>query len=362
MGADWQRDFQLSPFQLSCLASGFFYAYVIVQILAGFLYDYWGAKRVVRLSTFCFSGGLLLFAGSHNFYLAFLGRFLMGLSAGFAFVGMVYVAASWFKMQFFIIFVALGELLSMSLTALGQYLAAPWVLEYGWRSVIVGLAILAFLLFLAVTFWLANPPEFRPQIKPFLKTLGQDLWTVIKIPQIWLAGIFCAGMFGVITVFASLWGSFFLEQAYGLPYLDSARMIALVPLGIAVGGPLFGFLNERVNTIYLIRLVSLSLFLLVLVILFWTKNTLILSISLFGMGFLGGTNILAFYIVERNVEASIRGISVGFCNALAILCGTVFQAIIGFLYSHGSVVQAMFPFAGLILCAFFATILLGQIT
>lgn len=372
MGQAWKIDFNLSELSLSLLSASFFYAYVIVQVLAGFLYDYWGPKRVVRLSVFAFSIGLLIFASSHSFYLALLARFLIGLAAGFAFVGMVYVAASWFDMSLFILFVALGEMLSMFLTAVGQWFTAEWIMNYGWRPVIFGLAALGFILFVMVFWFLKNPPQFQPNRHHFLKSLKEEFCSAIRIPSIWLAGILCAGMFGVMTVFASLWGSFFLQQAYEISYLDATRMIALIPLGIACGGPLFSFFNERYfKTNQITITVGFLLFVTGIVLISFDNSITLLSLMLLLLGILGGCNVLAFYIVEQAVAVSIRGISVGLCNALAILFGTLFQSLIGLLFQNAGWFSqnkalaarwALSPFIGILFCAFLAAIFLSRIT
>ncbi len=370
MGQAWQADFKINSVALSLLSGCFFYTYVLVQVLAGFLYDYWGAKRVVRLAVFIFILGLLLFGLVHSFYLALVARALIGAGAGFAFVGMVYVAATWFRPNSFIVFVGLGELLSMLLTASGQWLAGGWVLHYGWRVVILGLSALGFIYFLVVLAFLRDQPHFKPSKHAFIKTFWQNFRMVLKFKQVWLAGVFGAGMFGVITIFASLWGSFFLQNAYHYTYLEATRFIALIPFGLALGGPLFGLLNERyLSPLVLLRLTAISLFMIILAIFLSGHVSFVLIILLSFMGFFGGANVLAFYIVEINVASHVRGIAVGFCNALNILLGTLFQFIIGLLFtvlhinssSPPKLTQiAMLPFLLAVLLAFIAVCLLKK--
>lgn len=364
MASLWKVDFHLNDVSLSFLSSSFFYAYVLVQVLAGFLYDHWGTKKVVRLSVFLFSLGLLLFAISHSFYFAVLARILMGFAAGFAFVGLVYVSAHWFKPSLFIVFVGLGEMLSMSLTATGQWLASNWILQFGWRPIILLLSILSAILFMVVLLFLKNPANFKPSHKPFLKSFTEGFCQVVKIPAVWLAGIFTGGLFSVITVFTSLWGSYFLENAYHFSYLDATRLTALIPFGFAFGGPFFGFVNARfIPTRTLIRLISFILLMLSLAILFLGSSVFVVTCLLVLLGFFGGSVVLGFYIIEQKVHDQIRGIAVGTGNAIAILGGTLFQSLIGLLFQlHLSPSLAMLPFSGIIFMAFLATIFLKQIT
>jgi len=310
MGSAWQHAFRLNDFELSILSSSFFYAYMIVQVFAGFLYDHWGARRVVHLAAIVFTAALFLFSWTHSFWLAVFARFLMGCGSGFAFVGMVYISALWFLPRQFILFVGLGEMLSMFLTSVGQGITSPLIQNFGWRVVLVGLGLFGVIYIILVNLFLKNPQNFKPKVQPFLKTLWSHLKEVVKIKQVWLAGFFGAAAFGVITVFVSLWGSIFLQKAYGFTYINATDLVALVPFGFAIGASVFGFINQRYLSTTMLACISGAVLLaLYLGLLFFGHNLLINFGLYIGFGFFGGVSVLSYYIVERSVTAELRGIA-----------------------------------------------------
>ena len=356
MAEGWAHSFSLSSAEVGVLSSGFFYGYILVQIPAGFLFDAMGMKQVVRLAITLFVLGLLCFAGSPSFYLAILARFVTGLGAGFAFVGMVYAAASWFRSAIFVVFVGLGEMLSMLLTAVGQTISPTLLLHFGWRPLMFGCAGIAFVLWVLILRFLKNPPEFKRSDLRLYHIFKSHWREVVRVPSVWLAGLFCCGMFSVITVFASLWGNSYLQVRYHLSYPAASHLIALIPLGFAIGSPLMGFLNERLIPVrYFVVGVGFLLSLSSLSVMLWGASLPMLMLSLVLLGFFGSGNVLAFYIAERSVAPHIRGIAIGFCNAIAISGGMIFQPVIGLLSEHSSITLAMWVFPALIL---FATLLI----
>lgn len=355
MAEAWVHSFLLNSVELGLLSSSFFYGYILVQIPAGFLFDAMGIKQVVRWALTLFVLGLMAFAASPSFSLAMIARFVTGLGAGFAFVGMVYAAASWFRSSIFVIFVGLGEMLSMLLTAIGQTVAPTLLLHFGWRPLMFGCAGIGLILWALVMRFLKNPPEFKRsdlRLYPIFKAHWRE---VVRVPSVWLAGLFCCGMFSVITVFASLWGNSYLQARYQLSYSAASHLIALIPLGFAIGSPIMGFLNERLIPVrYFVIGIGILLTLSSLSVMLFGASLPILMMSLVCLGLFGSGNVLAFYIAERSVAPGIRGISIGFCNAIAISGGMIFQPFIGLLLEHVNIAIAMWIFPALIL---FATLL-----
>jgi MFS family permease len=352
MAEAWRTSFTLNSVEIGILSSSFFYGYILVQIPAGFLLDTVGMKQVVRWALTFFVLGLIAFAMSPSFPLAMFARFITGLGAGFAFVGMVYAAASWFRSSIFVIFVGLGEMLSMLLTAVGQTISPTLLLHFGWRLLMFGYAGVGFVLWALVMCFLKNPPEFKRSDLHLYHIFKTHWRAVVQVPSVWLAGLFCCGMFSVITVFASLWGNSYLQARYHLSYPAASHLIALIPLGFAIGSPIIGFLNERLIPVrYFVVGVGMLLTFSSLSVMLFGASLPILMISLVCLGLFGSGNVLAFYIAERSVAPHIRGIAIGFCNAIAISGGMIFQPLIGFLLEHSNIAIAMWVFPALIFFA-----------
>ncbi len=354
MEAAWQQSFRIDQTEVGFLSSSFFYGYALMQVPAGFLFDAIGIQKIIRYAVSLFIIGLIMLASTSSFYIALCGRFMMGTGAGFAFVGMVFTAASWFGPRLFTSFVGLGEMLSMFLTAGGQASAPRFILQAGWRSLLYGFIGVGLLFLLLIFIFLKNPPHYQKlpyKIWPQFKKYGRAVMTT---PSVWLAGAYCSGMFGVITIFASLWGNPYLQNRYHLDYLSASHLIALIPFGFGLGCPLLGAINERyIPHQKLIITLAFALLGCTLTMMYAGNDPTLLRISLFFMGFLGGGNVIAFYIAERSVPPEMRGIAIGLCNALTICAGIIFQPLIGMLWPHWGV-HAMLVFPGLL---FFSSII-----
>ena len=353
MATAWQHSFHIDQTEVGFLSSSFFYGYLLVQIPAGFFFDALGIKKVIRAAMSLFILGLILFALAPSFYLALLGRLMMGCGAGFAFVGMVYTVSAWFAPALLTLLVGLGEMISMFLSAGGQAISPYLILVYDWRTVLLGLVVVGCIFWAIVFRYLQNSPHHKKiemKIWPLFKSHWQE---VVRNPSVWLAGLYCCGMFGVITIFTSLWGNPYLQARYHLSYVDASHLIALVPFGFGLGSPVLGAINERfIPHRWLIILLAFLLLACTLVMMNWGENPLILALSLFLMGFLGGGNVIAFYIAERSVAPPIRGLAIGLCNAITISAGIIFQPFIGLAWPHfGTRAMWLFPAVIALSCA-----------
>ncbi len=335
MASGWQESFHLSESLTGFLSSSFFYGYIAVQVPAGFLFDACGMKKVIRLAVAVFVLGILLFAGAPSLTLGLLGRLMMGAGAGFAFVGMVYATATWFSSSQFTLFVGLGEMLSMALTALGQAVAPHFILEYGWRPTLFTLAGVGLVFALLIWSFLENPPEYKTKqlrIWPLFKLHAQ---TVIKVKNVWRTGLIACGFFSVISVFASLWGNQYLQARYHLDYVSASHYIALIPLGFGLGCPILGLLNDRlISNRLLLQLSAFILFGLTLTMMGQGNSPIILSLCLFLMGTFGGGTVLSFYSAQKSISPPFRGIAIGLCNTLVIAGAIIFQPLIGWIWPH----------------------------
>ena len=257
------------------------------------------------------------------------------------------------------LFVGLGEFLSMLMTAFGQAVSPSMILQFGWRSVMFACAVIGIILLLLIFWFLNNPPEFERIHTPVWSRFKTAWKAVSCIRNVWLAGLFSGGMFTVISVFGALWGNQYLQMRYGLTYLDASCLIALIPLGLALGSPLMGFLNERIfpNRPFIIVLTFLLL-VTSFAMMFAGSSKMMLAVSLFLLGFFGGGNLLAFYIAEQSVPIKIRGIATGLCNALALLVGVIFQPMMGLIIEKSNIFAAMWVFPGVIFFAFLVSIAL----
>ena len=342
MTHQYASSFLLSPVKVGLLSSAFFYGYVLVQIPAGVLLDYFPVRRILLSAALVCALGTLGFSMAPNVLVAAVMRFIMGLGAGFAFVSMVFSVGQYLPFRLFPLFVGLGEFIAMFGTALAEHGVPYLVVGYGWRWVMGGASIVCLLLWVLMFFMLKPLQLDRAHLGHWQRALWQGVKQVVALPVPWLAGVFALGVFGVITVFNALWGVPFLMTAHHLSYYQATSGIAWSLIGVAVGAPVLGAISAKIGRPYPVMFVVTIAALLTSLVLLWAP---ILSVGevyalLMLLGFFGSGNILAFSAIARMVPNGVQGAAIGLCNGICLAGAIVFQPVVGGLLSFFKQTQA----------------------
>jgi MFS family permease len=321
--------------QLGFLFSAFFWSFLLVQVPTGILLDKYGCKKILPSAVLILMAGCIGFIYSETFFIAVLFRIIMGVGAGFGFIGMVYTISETFSITSFPLALGLGEFIGMVGCAAAQYVAPHLIFNYGWVS-IYWISLLACLLILVLMF-LCLPDNKNIAMKD-VKLLRHSLVSVKELmtnKTIICCSIFCFGIFSVLTAFVDVWGAAFVKNVYNISYSDAARQLGFVLLGIAVGSVFLGWLTGKVKATKGIALVAGSLtFLFVLVMMYPIYNAQIfLSVLLFVIGFFASSYLLTFTMLKEANVANI-GVASAFCNGITLMGAVIFQPLTGYLLSN----------------------------
>jgi MFS family permease len=327
---EWMRSFHINFGQAGFLSSAFFWMYLIVQIPAGLLLDHYGPKKILPPAAIVLSMGCLLFGLSHEYFIAIAARLLMGLGAGFGFIGMVFTIAEYFPFSRFGLMLGLGEFICMLGTGIGQLISPYLILHTSWRSLFYVTGCLT-LVIAALMLIFIEPHKKATQKAHIFKSTYQSLIAVVRHRNIWLSGIIGLGTFAMLTGFADLWALPFLKTVYNFSYLKASSLITWMLLGIALGGPILGKIADYFQKPKTISIVaSIITFLLICIILYYPiTSPTILTILLFCLGFTASTYLLAFLFAKLSVKVAYKGAGLAFCNTLALLSAVLFQPITG---------------------------------
>lgn len=337
MVPDLMRDFRVDALTLGSLSAFFYYAYVGMQMPVGVLVDRYGAHRLLTIMSVVCGAGCLLFASAQNVFTADMGRFLMGFGAAFAFVGSLKLAAVWFPATRFGLLAGLTQALGMLGAAVGQAPMSFAVTHLGWRMTMFVIAII--FLILAFCIWLIvrdRPTNLLVDHVPPASdqnVLG-GLRRVLKNPQSWWNALYVGLLYAPTAAIAELWGVTFLAQNYHLSLHVAASIISLIFIGWGVGGPLIGWLSDKILRRKIIMLLSaICCFFFLLLLLYLPASTPVSILLL--TGFLYGvsnTGVATSYAVASEINPrEIAGTSVAFANMASVIIGAFFQPIIGWI-------------------------------
>lgn len=321
--------FQVDAFTLGIASALFYYAYTPCQLIGGFLYDRFGAKRVLTFAALACASGALCIALANDIVWVGVGRFLMGAGAAFAFVGVLFVGAMWLPAKYFASVAGFTELMG----CLGAVVAeTPLVLavnQYGWNSVILWLAFLGY--FLAFCYWFMIKDKAQTE-----KQTTYHFLSVFKNSQLWAIGLYALFIFAPISIFAGLWGIPFLQAKFHVSTFEAGKACSMIWIGMAIGSIILGLVSDFCLRRKLPLLVSSALGIIISLILLYQP---ISFSSIYGILFLFGAatsgQALSFAVVKDNVGSTNVGLAMGFNNMFAASGGAFFQPLVGyFLRTH----------------------------
>ena len=359
VATDMMNDLHAGGALIGFLSSAYFYPYALMQLPTGLLSDSWGPRRTITLFLCAACIGSLLLGLTPSPAGAVLGRLLVGFGVSTLFVCTLKILAEWFSIREFAgmtgLLLAMGGVGSLS-AATPMALASTWL---GWRVsfVLVGLltALLAAMVWRVVRDRPADlgwpsPAEHAATIESPVR-LTDGIKQVLSLPAFWPLAVWFFCKYGVFTAFAGLWGGPFLMHVYGATKSQAGGILSLVAVGMIVGGPLMGYLSERVikgrkPTIILASSVIVG----ITALLAFSTGSLSLPLIgalCLGLGiFASAIAVVGFTSARELFPAGIAGTCFGLLNLFPFAGGALLQPLLGsILESRGKVGQA-FTLAG----------------
>lgn len=328
--------FHVGAFALGSLSAYFYYPYIAMQLPVGTLVDRYGPHRLLAIAAFLCGGAAFMFSLAHVVWVAELARALMGFTAAFAFVGTLKLATIWFHPRQLGLLAGLTQGIGMLGAAVGEGLFTFIVEKIGWRGTLAVIAsilvVLSVLIALIVrdkrpTLLSHRAPE-SSQIR-----IWDGLMIVFRNKQSWRIAIYAGLIYAPTGAFAELWGPSFLHRVYGMSQHLSAVAISVIFLGLAMGGPLMGWVSDRIGLRkpVLIGSAIIGLILISIVLYIPGLPVVLLFILLFLYGISNMGVALSYAVAGELNPKAVAGISVAFTNMASVLIAAILQPVIGWL-------------------------------
>lgn len=338
------QSFALSAFGAGVLSSSYYYIYVLMQTPAGIIMDSVGPRKALSIGAVICAFGCAVFAFAPNTFIALLGRILMGGGTSCAFVGALYVALNWFPSRLFGLLVGIVEGGGMVASMIGGVLVASAVKHVGWRGITFAFAALILLVGALIVWLVKDKPKRQTMVVESAPEhhFWQEFLSFLKRPVAWLNGLYIGFIFSFVTVFAALWGVPFLRLAHGWSLVQATTVADTIFLGVAVGGPIIGWIDNHIKERrgFMAGAAILSALLSVLVIMLPGLPTAVVVALTFLVGMASSAYVVSFTVASEIATPLVRSTSVGFANSLGVLSAPVFQSLIGLIMHHVSPVIA----------------------
>lgn len=332
------KSFTLTAFGGGLLVSSYYYIYVLLQTPVGILMDRYGPRGSLSLGAFVVCIGAFIFATAKTVLFALLGRIMMGGGSAFAFVGCLNVISIWFPARRFALMAAIVETAGMFGAIIGNFWLANAIQKIGWRNCMEFAAIFAGVLSFFLVLIIRNAPRKKKlPMKNLVRTsIRVGLKKLLRNPVVWINGIYSGLMFSIVTVFIALWAIPFFEYSHHLDLVKATLLASVLYVGVAVGGPVIGWLDSRTRwrqQIMILNafLASLCLFIIIFdgqLSLFW------IAVFLFLTGMCASSYVLTFAIANEIASPESRAMCIGFTNMLCVIFAPILQPLVGFLITH----------------------------
>lgn len=333
MAEQLRNSFHINAQALGLMGSIFFQAYAWMQIPVGIIFDRFSTKKILALSCFLCAIGTIFFAGTNSFWLAVVGRCIIGIGAAFGFVGSLKVAEQWLPIKYFsfvsgflFTFGFLGAVISNNLLS--------FLLKFqSWSTSLLYLGVLGILLSIFIYFTIFDSPTLsQKQNQLSLADLIHGLKNIIRNRFIWINGMIGFLMYFPTSAFAELWGKSYLETVLNFPSEQAVFATTLVFIGWAVGGPLMGWLSDWLNNRKsILCLGSFGAALCISLVLFLPYfNYYSICILLFVFGVLSGAQILNFVYAMEISPKEFSATAIATTNMIVVFGGAFSQPIVGY--------------------------------
>ena len=247
IAADLMAAFATAAVGLGGLASVYFYLYGLLQLPSGILADTWGPRRTLAASALLMTAGTFLFAAAPSLPVAYAGRVLVGLGVAPVLVNTLKLVSAWFPARAFATMIGLTAMVGN----LGGFLAggpfALLVAAVGWRVSFATVGAITAALGAALLLAVRDRPA-QAAVRP--AAVAPALWpaaaALLRDGRIWLLLMTKMGFDMSFFAFFVVWGVPFLTQTTGVSPTVAGFHLSFGALGFMLGGPVLGFLSDRV--------------------------------------------------------------------------------------------------------------------
>lgn len=326
-----RSEYDLTASSFGILTSFYYYAYVLLQIPSGLLVDRYGVRLVITISCLMCALGSLAFALSDVLLVAKASRFLIGAGSACAFVCCLKIASQYFPKNKFSLIAALSNMFGTLGGAIAGKPLAMLVQTIGWRSALLWLAVVGFIL--AIVCWSVITNQRQSQGNEVkVKLTPRRLKAVLANPCLLILGIVGGLMYVPISAFAELWSVPYVMNALSVTNSDASSITPLIFIGMAVGAPIIAQFVPYSSDLRLMKLCALLLAILFVLIMFISNFTLLTTAILFFItGFFVGGQVLTFSVVMKQVDDRIAATAMAITNALIMMSGVIFQPLFGYV-------------------------------
>lgn len=307
--------------------SGIYYiGYSLMHLPIGIMLDRYGPKKIMSGCILLTIIGLLPLLFSDYWMYPIIGRFLIGIGASAAILGVFKIIRMVFSEERFPRMLSLSVTIGLIGAIYGGGPVSYMQESFGYQMVIQAFVIGGLVLTI-VTYCII--PDMK---KSSESTIISDVKEVLSNQKVIWSCVFAGLMVGTLEGFADVWGTVFFRQVYDFEGTIAASMPSMIYVGMCFGAPVLTLIADKVGS-YLITIIGAGIAMAICFsfLLFSHLASGILSLSLVLIGVCCAYQILAIYKASTYVRLHVAGLTTAVANMIIMVFGYAFHAIIGWI-------------------------------
>lgn len=165
--------------------------------------------------------------------------------------------------------------------------------------------------------------------------IPEGLHQIMRMPQAWIVSLYAGLMFVPTTGFGQLWGVPYFMERFQIDKVSAGAMVSMIFFGWAFGGPLYGWISDRIHRRKLpMAFAATATLFIMTAILYAPVSPLAMKGLMFLLGACSSGFILAFSIMREINIPLLTGTAIGFINTLNNASGALAQPVVGILLDN----------------------------
>jgi len=328
-----QIDFGINEAGFGILTASFYIPYILMQIPVGLTVDRMSIRWILTVMSIITAFGCCVFGLANGLMMASVGRMLIGFSAAFAFISALRLATSWFPPAMLGLLAGLTQALGMLGAAAGEAPVSFLVGAVGWRHSMLVIAFLFVVLAGLLYQYVRDKPGSKVHEIKFAKRVGilQSLRIILSHRQTWLNALYAGFLFGPTAVIGESIGPAYLQYGRGLSAHAAAFATGLIFIGWGIGGPLSGWLSDRIGRRKPLMIASAvcGLILTTLFVFYPNMDKSTAYFIFFVFGFTNTGVAIAYAVSTELHDRNVVGTAIAFTNMISIFVGALLQPLVG---------------------------------
>ncbi|KTD16877.1 MFS transporter [Legionella jordanis] len=330
------HDFHVQADKMAYLSSIYYLSNVLFLFVAGMLLDRFSAKKTILVAMFLCVISTFILAHAQSFYLALFCRFVTGIGSAFCFLGPIRIASRWFPPKRMALIT--GAIVTMAMTGgmLAQYPLTKLVNQIGWRDSLMQVGWLGTAMLLFMSFTVIDRESAKKTIQHKISVLSAAKKAYLN-SQTLRAASYTSLMNMAIAVFGAMMGSLYLVQRLGITKEDAAVVNTMLFLGAIIGGPIIGWLSDKLRIRVLpMKVGVIASLITVLAVLFAPVSLLGMKILFFLLGFFTAAQVISYALVAESNSPQMTATAVSVVSVLTQGGYIIYQNLFSILLmGHG---------------------------